>query len=215
MGLNMSEILKELAKKRKFFVSEADFQLALAWKLKKHKDIKEVLLEYPIKGTIKNDPNKVIHLDILAIDTDGKWIPIELKYKTKGCELTLKDGTPVTLANQSAQDIGRYLFLRDIQRIEAIRGKDGCPFAEGYAILITNDHSYKKKKTETKDREFSLHPHELPAGKLKWQQGSVTGEDKDPVELEDTYKIEWGEYSTQGDQTFDVLIVKTEPKTAQ
>ena len=70
------------------------------------------------------------------------WLPvegvaIELKYKTRGLELE-QDDESFALRDQSAQDQGRYDFLRDIQRLELMRSKLEQGRA-GYAVLLTND----------------------------------------------------------------------------
>lgn len=46
-------------------------------------------------------------------------VPIELKYKTKGFTEIIGSDT-IIIKNQGAQDVGRYDFLYDVQRIEGI-----------------------------------------------------------------------------------------------
>ena len=133
--LDIQGCIDELKKKRQIFVSEADFQLELAWILKDKYPSAKVRCEY----TPSFDPN--MHIDILVIK-DGKWIPIELKYKTKGCIKEL-DGDVYNIKNHGAKDVNCYLYLKDIQRIETVRA-NVVAFEEGYTIFITNEKSYLK-----------------------------------------------------------------------
>lgn len=77
--------------------------------------------------------NLKMHIDILVILQD-KWIPIELKYKTKG-------GTKIVnheifnLKNHGAKDDNCYLYLKDIERIESIR-ENVSNFKEEYTIFL-------------------------------------------------------------------------------
>ena len=68
--------MQKLKEKRTIFVSEADFQLELAWIIKDEYPNAKVRLEYCPAFDLS------MHIDILVI-IDRKWIPIELKYKTK------------------------------------------------------------------------------------------------------------------------------------
>ena len=49
------------------------------------------------------------------------------------------------LRNDGVQDLGRYDFIKDIERIERIAAH--VPQAEGYALLLTNDSSYWRNGT--------------------------------------------------------------------
>ena len=80
--LNIEEVLIKLKLKRQLFVSEADFQLEMAWVIKELYPDAKVRLEY----TPRFNPD--MHIDILVIFKDS-WIPIELKYKTKCCTYNL------------------------------------------------------------------------------------------------------------------------------
>ena len=129
------------------FHSEADFQHALAWQIHEAAPESQVRLE----------------VSVIPVEAQGMfldiWLPvegiaIELKYKTRGLELE-QDDESFALRNQSAQDQGRYDFLRDIQRLELMRSKlEQC--RAGYAVLLTNDSSYWKVPTQrdTVDTDF-------------------------------------------------------------
>jgi hypothetical protein len=131
--VDIRETLSELARKRLVFHSEADFQHALAWEIHERWPRCSMRLEF-----------KPLHLgnriysDIWAVH-DNAVIAIELKYKTR--RLLVKVGEETfDLLNQSAQDVGRYDFLRDIERLEQMVA--GRSDIVGYAILLTNDSAY-------------------------------------------------------------------------
>ena len=84
LTLDIYEIIRQLSIWRPIFHSEADFQFSLAWLIKKKYPECEIRLEF----IPSFNPN--LHLDILVI-LDGKWIPIELKYTTKKCIITINE----------------------------------------------------------------------------------------------------------------------------
>jgi hypothetical protein len=88
-------ILNVLKNKRKIFHSEADFQFAFAWEIKSIYPDVDVRLEYAYKIV-----DKIYHIDILVM-IEGKFIPIELKYKTLKKSLILND-EEFTLRNHGA-----------------------------------------------------------------------------------------------------------------
>lgn len=207
MNFDINKIIKKLQLKRKIFVSEADFQLEIAWVIKEEYPTATVRLEYcPVF-----DLN--MHIDILVI-YDNKWIPIELKYKTKGCIKEI-NGEVFNLKNHGAKDINCYLYLKDIQRIEKIKNNINN-FKEGYTIFLTNELSYVKapQKSNCFYKNFSLEEGIEKIGKLDWSENTGDGTKKkcnDPIILNNKYKIEWNDYSKIDDTNtgnFKILINK-------
>ena len=180
----------KLKSKREIFVSEADFQLELAWIIKEQYPGALVRLEYCPYF------NPSMHIDILVI-IDDRWIPIELKYKTKVCNKKICSEV-FLLKNHGAKDINCYLYLKDLQRIESIR--DIAPeFLEGYTIFLTNDLTYTKKpaKPECVYKDFSLEDGITKQGTLDWSENTGEGTKKnceEPIVLEGNYPIKWQEY---------------------
>ena len=193
--IRLEELLSALSEKRPVFVSEADFQLELAWSIKEQYPDAVVRLEYrPLFDSS-------MHIDILVI-LDGKWIPIELKYKTKGCVKHLS-GEVFNLREQSAKDIGCYLYLKDISRIERIR-ENVAEFSCGYTVFITNDMSYPKTaKDNVGYKAFALEESSQKSGVLDWGENTGIGtKGKDcasPIMLLDKYDILWKNYSVIDD----------------
>ncbi|MBI3914108.1 MAG: hypothetical protein HY327_07980 [Chloroflexi bacterium] len=109
----IAESLNTLSKYRPVFHSEADFQHAFAWEIHQRFPTASIRLERPFLSG-----NNQLHLDILVI-READILAIELKYKTRGLSLRLGD-EQFALKDQSAQDLGRYDFIKDIQRLEQI-----------------------------------------------------------------------------------------------
>lgn len=184
-------VISKLKNKRKVFVSEADFQLEMAWIIKQEYPNARVRLEYCPSFDFN------MHIDILVV-IDNQWIPIELKYKTKGCQKEI-DNEIFNLKNHGAKDVNCYLYLKDIQRIERIKKEEKC-FKEGYTIFITNEMAYTKKpvKNDCFYREFSLENGIEKTGTLDWDSRASEGTKKNceiPINLKDKYSINWKLYS--------------------
>lgn len=81
------KVMEELKERRPVFVSEADFQLEFAWLVKElYGNEYSIRLEY----TPSDEQLNKMHIDILLrASKDKRWIPIELKYKTKGCTINV------------------------------------------------------------------------------------------------------------------------------
>ena len=204
--MEIDKIIDELKSKRKVFFSESDFQFALAWKIQRHyakKNIEaDIRLEYCFQD---KDDNKNKYIDII-VKLENTIYPIELKYKTlsflneKTKSRTVKDNNEYyNLKNQGAQDLGRYDYLKDIQRIEQFsKNKDyEKDFECGYAILLTNDKLYwSETNRDTIDKQFRIDNGFIKTGKLVWT-GGATGTTKDRTEaikLNGKYEINWKDY---------------------
>jgi hypothetical protein len=191
--MEIGTVLKKLLEERPLFFSEADFQFALAWKIKQTYETAKIQLEHCVDG---------MYIDII-VEFNGKKYPIELKYKTKAfcCEF---DGETYGLTNQSAQNLGRYDYLKDIGRIERLRDNKRLPeFEYGMAIILTNDPSYwdgKKTNKETMDKAFRISDGENPKhGIMEWGKRSkkTTKERSDPIILDGTYPIKWENFNSK------------------
>ena len=215
MSIDMTEVIKTLQGKRQIFCSEADFQLEMAWVIKEMYHDAEVRLEYVPTF------NDKMHIDILVF-ISNKWIPIELKYKTKNSKKgALEDNKTqevFNLKNQGAKDIGCYLYLKDIMRIESIKQEVKNNFEEGYAVFLTNDKTYLEspQNNDCVYKEFSLQHGITKHGELKCAEhaGDWTkkGGIEDPIILKGIYKMEWKEFSNvneeRSDGTFYYLVTK-------
>ena len=187
-------VMGQLAHRRPIFHSEADFQFALAWRIKETLPDCEIRLEYKPFPTDRER----MHLDVWA-PTEG--VAIELKYKTK----TRSRGDPIEhdgewfdLKEQSAQNHGRYDYIKDVQRLERVVA-DLKEASTGFAVLLTNDSGYwNRGRGRAIDDAFRLHEGRRLAGRMEWAKrasaGSIKGREE-PLELRGSYDLRWHDYS--------------------
>lgn len=207
MEFNIYRIIDKLKIKRPIFTSEADLQLELAWVIKEEYPNAKVRMEY----CPAFDPN--MHIDIL-VKINGKWIPIELKYKTKRYQKII-DNEIYNLRTHGAKDQNCYLYLKDIERIEKIKENANC-FQEGYTIFVTNELSYLKKPNSDNVvyYQFSLEDGIIKNGELDWNEKTGEGTKRNygkSIVLKNQYKIIWQDYSKIDESKagmFKILINK-------
>lgn len=209
--LNLIEILNKLSSEaRNLFHSEADFQFRLAWEIKElYRDRVDVILEYPVE-TLRGR----VYIDIMVILDGHKYIPIELKYKTISANFIIGNNS-LRLLNQGAQDLGKFDYLNDIERIESYKKK--YPMTEGYAVLLTNDLLYTKKtRRNTKNKDFSIGNKEVKNNVLTWREDSsvfINKHRKASINLSGRYTMKWLTYNTfkdiyNNEVDFYILITK-------
>ena len=199
--------ITNLSRSRKIFHSEADFQFALAWEIQKEYPDAKIRLEYCPPG---NDSKQ--YIDIIVATETGLY-PIELKYKTRALSINC-DGELFKLKDQSAQDQGRYDFLKDVQRIEGFC-KNIPEMHKGYAVFLTNDSAYwnGSKSNNTVYEEYKLIDGEIKTGTMSWgkhAKGKTIEGRESPITLEEKYLIEWQRYSEFSDSrygTFKYLVL--------
>ena len=188
--LDIKRLMDGLAAERPVFHSEADFQFALAWRIREERGL-DARLEFP------PFPPEGMYLDI--------WLPrvglaIELKYLTRSLQVSV-GGESFALKNQGAQDGGRYDFLKDIARLERV--SQGMRRARGgIAILLTNDPLYWQSPLHpnTVDAAFRLHEARVLPTKMAWSQEASPGTTKgreSPIELSGSYTLGWRNYGTR------------------
>lgn len=193
--IDIENILKQLANKRPFFHSEADFQHALAWEIQTCYPKANIRIEKPY--LIDDRP---FYIDLI-VEMDDKIIAIELKYKTKKFEFELNSEN-FSLKNQGAQGWGRYYFVNDIVRLEKLMEK--FEISQGYAIFLTNDMYYQSKsKDNTVYFDFSLQNEKTLSGILKLKDEKKI--DK-TLQLKNDYLLNWQQYEPT--YQFQYLIVK-------
>ncbi len=198
----INTIIKSLSEKRIFW-SEIDFQLAFAWEIKlRLKDV-EIYLERRFEFS----ESEVWYIDIW-VEYNGGIFPIELKYKTKKCEINLFNNDKVKLKEQGACDLGRYGFIKDIFRLEKLSSIPN--FKEGYAIILTNEPKYFQtyNNRPTIDRDFRIHDNHIIQGNkdLVWYSSAKWVENYPKIHLMNNYKMNWHTYI--GDFKYSICIVK-------
>ena len=190
--IEISEILAILAKKRPIFHSEADFQHAFAWEIHQKLPNASVRLELPVQ-VVKN---QFLHIDVWIINQD-EVLAVELKYKTRGLSVQIAN-EQYRLKNQSAQDLGRYDFIKDIQRLEHV-ATEQRKFV-GYAVLLTNDSAYwiKPANHDTVDADFRINGGRILEGVFDWGANASDGTKKNREQslmLRNRYLIQWENFS--------------------
>jgi hypothetical protein len=209
VSVNLRAIMQALAAKRPIFSSEADFQLALGWEIQLSHPAARIRMEYRPAYLDRRG-----YLDLWAADV-GWAAAIELKYFTRALDLVV-GGERFELLNQGAQDISRYDFVRDVERIEAVSRAQ--PGVMGYAIALTNDSSYWRVPTiprPTIDAAFRIHEGSTLSGRSAWAEsagaGTTRGRDKAHV-LHGSYPLRWADYSAVAPGpagTFRYVLVAT------
>ncbi|MCL2038599.1 hypothetical protein FWG86_01695 [Candidatus Saccharibacteria bacterium] len=210
---NMYTALYELSTERPVFGSEADFQFALAWKIKELYPKAEIRLEEYYDDGSGDGKNRYIDL---IVELDGETIPIELKYKTAEFRGEV-NGRFYNLKPQGARDIGGYLFAEDIRRIESYVGRSNEKINRGYAVLLTSEKGYWEQDGKGKLYEdFALPDRKLLEKRLKWRLPQA--EDAathwtakyPPITLDGKYPIDWQlwDNSPAGDFRFIVMEVE-------
>ena len=189
----LDEILETLARTRPVFHSEADFQHALAWHWKERSPNAVVRLEYrlPFEGERS-------YADLWVRDA-GQTTYVELKYWTRALTVQVDDET-FTLANQAAQDISRYDFIKDLCRVERVVGQGLT--TRGFVVALTNDPGYwNPARPGTVDAAFRLDEDRALAGQLAWAAHAGVGTTRSREQilgLEREYRCHWEPYSNLG-----------------
>ena len=205
-------VVKALSQVRPVFHSEADFQHAFAWQMHMNYPHLKIRLEYPFY----REDDTIDHIDIVAFD-DNETIAFELKYKTALFFMPSREDV-FYLKGHSAQDLGRYDFLKDIHRLEKF--VTGYKNSSGYAILLTNDGAYWNPSSKAKSvcDQFRLTDQRLITGELSWSETAGKGTIKRreaPIKLKGSYKCNWRDYSEfeksesiKGSGKFRYLVIK-------
>jgi len=207
--IDMNEMMSGLSGLRPVFHSEADFQHALAWEI--HKKYPDCSMRLEIKPPYLR---KRIYLDIWCVRGDT-IIAIELKYKTRGFVANV-NGEVFGLLDQSAQDVGRYDFVKDIQRLEKIVSEGSNIM--GYAIFLTNDSAYwtPSRSNQTVDAGFRIHEGRILTGDLGWSLGASEGTMRGRegrLRVKDAYNMNWKDYSEISKKSygrFRYLLIEVE-----
>jgi len=175
-----NDIYDFLKQKSKVFANESDLQINLAVYLKSTKHY-NVEVEYHVSSEIVStllDPTVVwrctyypwlqansdnpqeMYVD-MVVSNGQEFIPVELKYKKseeKGNVVLFGQevGKGILLKEDSAQDLGRYSFWKDVRRLEFL-AQSFDNVKNGIALLVTNDASYKTDSCSgTQSRNFAM-----------------------------------------------------------
>ena len=190
--LDLPNLLQSLAVERPVFHSEADFQLALAWEIKRRVPTCDIRLEKCVPFL-----NRRRYVDIW-ITKGNQIVAIELKYPTRLRTLE-SNGEQFELRDHSAEDCGRYDFLKDIVRLQGLVAA-GVANA-GYALLLTNDPSYWSPPIQKgqSDELFRIHHGRELSGEVAWGPSASPGTTKGreaSLTILGEHKLTWENYSS-------------------
>lgn len=184
----------------RLFENERQLQFYLTrFLMKKRNAIKgfKVYLEYT-SYKVKGRRRKT---DIVLLDNEGKFIPIELKYKTNPVGINGE----FDLSSQDADNSARSGFIMDIKRIEDLRNgntKNNSinmslkEFQFGFVIFLTNNKRYwlttkgnARKGVQCKN--FSIGNKSQLKGRIipKKNRSKI-----EPITLDGSYKCKWYDY---------------------
>ncbi len=191
----LSSSLEKLSQSRPVFHIEADFQHALAWQIQT--DFPQLDIRFEYKPQNISDR---MFVDLWIKDESGNNFAIELKYKTRKFEETVHD-EKFKLMDQSAQDLGRYDYLKDVERLEKIVSNHKNTI--GFAIILTNDSGYwnTPQSNDTVDADFRIYNGKKIHGTLQWAEhaspGTTSGRTR-PLEISGDYQMDWQDYTQIG-----------------
>ena len=206
--MNLEQTMGRLATLRPVFHSEADVQHGLAWQI--HSDYPEARIR------LETRPRPGVRLDVLVV-LDGRRIAFELKYLLRDLSVTFDDEV-FELPNQSAQDVRRYDFIKDVSRLETLL-LDGLT-DEAYAVALTNDPSYWRggNREDVVDAAFRLGEGRALQGAVAWAThtgaGTMRGREH-PILLRGTYELRWRDFSNLpgvSNGVFRYLVVEVASK---
>ena len=137
--------IQNLAKDGKIFSNESQFQLDLAWELKKqgfHVELEVLTANVDLSqfASLPKEKREKYYIDIVVKDEDG-YIAIELKYKTPRTGKLMRykcNNENHYLAAQGAENIDSYLYWKDVERLEKMMIK-GIPLNFDKRKMIKKD----------------------------------------------------------------------------
>jgi len=178
----------------------------------------EQVFEDSVADTLKREFNKDIRrqwmtdIDVgvnIAIKENSSIIPVEVNYWTEGATVEdIENGHTFTLPDDWVQEIQIYRFFWLIQLLERIVATDShCTHA--HVVFLTNDPYFLNPSEES----VNQYQDGTPIGKfldirlsdgitvgqepITWQRRRdwmIEGGAFDPIELSNTYEINWREY---------------------
>lgn len=188
--VDAAALLRDLARERPVFHSEADFQFAFAWEAKRRNPDLEVRLE--------THPEPAVRLDIELIHAgSGRTVAVELKYMTRRWSGT--DGREdFALRNHGASDLRGCDVIKDIQRVE--RFVAARPGWSGLVVVLTNDGTYwgpRNHGRATNAYAFRLSEGLVVRGERAWgpNTGGTSRGREAALQLTGSYTLGWTNYS--------------------
>ena len=218
-----------LVSQKRFFFNEKDLQVCLAQELTKrqwtvHTEYHVPVTDGSVCGSDIRYPwnEKTMYVD-LVVEENNLFVPVELKYKTCSIATNAKVHrfgeeieTGGIIKNQSAQDIGRYAFWKDVKRLELLNRRF-MNVVGGIAVFVTNDRTYTNLPKSNKTPLVGYYDFRMYAptekdnvicGRLSWREHGELTTKLVPAalrnfSLDGKYVIpQWEEYTSSPDRDF-------------
>ena len=209
----VQKVLDALAKKDRFFVSEAHLQTEFIIEAAKlYPDnfyYPELVPSEVPEEFLSLYGEKGIHFDLI-IKTKHDTVLVEFKYLTALYSETV-NGFDIRVKSHMAMDIRRYDCWKDISRIELFTKNTKVDY--GYFVLITNVPGFWKAPTrESYDLELRLNEGLHRRGPKKWKEGASEGTVKgreNPIYINNDYYFVYKDFydSKEKNGLFKSLIV--------
>ena len=209
---DIGNVIKSLSQHKPLFHSEDDLQSSFADEVRKVYPKAQVQREVPyknIEGLSDNDEAEYasgLNKIDLYITINDRHILIEFKYKTKPINIFFNN-CEYNLSDDGARNDNRYLFLRDLSKLESyiINKYNNHNITEAYAVFITNEKKYQDSIKGSVIEDFELSDGCIKTGALYHKNG------RQKVFLAGQNLISWSEYSRvecDKDNIFWVCVVK-------
>lgn len=194
-----------------FFFNERDFQMHLALYLHLTGNYDDIDVEYHVPRKFKDGMDtdyfswdtKTLSIDIM-VRKGYEFVPIELKYKLKGISCPIhrfgeySSNSISIVTDQSAQDLGRYDFWKDVKRIELLK-KHFSTVKGGFAVFLTNDMSYKRQPSQDVGYyAFRMNENDVISGELAWKPGCSISKSHKEFNLTGRYSLSWTDFKAKG-----------------
>ena len=206
VSTEVKNILLECIKEINHMIfNERNLQLYLASKLEKTGKYDEIYMEYHLPKGFNEAFDKGYEaweteqpsIDIvLKIKGEDKYIAIELKNKLKSFEGEFsRFGQTVTgvklVKNQSAQNIGRYQFWKDVKRLELLK-ESYVNVIGGIALFLTNDDNYQNTTSGADYEAFGMSQKIPPGTELDWKVPYVKNKNGNKIRKSPSIKLNKG-----------------------
>lgn len=196
----LQQITIALSQRNEFFIREEDIQLYLANHFLNSHLFDRVFIEYHVPRNLVinypwSDINN-IYIDIV-IEKDGRFYPIEIKYKTVAQILpypVFGHNVNVLLGHHGAQNIGCYDFWKDVKRIEYFE-ESFDNVERGILLFVSNDPSYQNAPLNPNVgyAPFSIHNgRQVPTNTfLNWNGNLAVANGRPGITNNYAYSINW------------------------
>jgi hypothetical protein len=144
---------------------------------------------------------------------DGRWMAVELKYKTRQASVDWQ-GERFELVQQGAQDLSGYDVWKDVTRVERICA--AFENVDGYVVVLSNDSSLWRRVSESDTSvgaAYRVFEGRRASGSLYWASHAGEGTMKTreaPLVLGSEYELHWADYSRLGPgpgETLRMLVI--------